>query len=60
MKEIKYKNKTVAIFHRYEEWNEGLDFLTPNKTFIQAGTWWYHKGTKLKAHKHILNERRIG
>jgi cupin fold WbuC family metalloprotein len=57
MKEIKYKNKTVAILHSYSEWKEGLDFLTPNETFIQVGTWCYPSGKVLKAHRHIVNER---
>jgi cupin fold WbuC family metalloprotein len=57
MKEIKYKKNTVAILHSYLEWKEGLDFLTPDETFIQAGTWWYPSGKLLKAHRHIFNER---
>jgi hypothetical protein len=57
MKEIKYKDKTVAILHSYSEWKEGLDFLTPDETFIQAGTWWYESGKKLKAHRHKINVR---
>ena len=57
MKEIKYKNKTVAILHSKSEWKEGLDFLTPDETFIQAGTWWYPSGKILKAHRHKINER---
>jgi cupin fold WbuC family metalloprotein len=57
MTEIKYKGETVAILHRTNEWKEGLDFLTPNETFIQAGTWWYQAGKTLKAHRHQVNER---
>lgn len=57
MQEIKYKNKTVAILHSRSEWKEGLDFLTPDDTFIQAGTWWYPSGKTLKAHRHKINER---
>ena len=59
MKEIKFKNKLVAIFHKYSDWKEGLDFLTPNETFIQAGTWWYQNGKELKAHIHRPNERTV-
>jgi hypothetical protein len=57
MTEIKVGNETVAIFHKINEWKEGLDFLTPNETFIQAGTWWYHRGKDLRPHLHIVNER---
>jgi hypothetical protein len=57
MREIKYKNKTVAIVHSSTDWNEGLDFLTPDETFIQAGTWWYSSGKILRAHRHKINER---
>ena len=57
MKEIKYKNRTAAILHSQSEWKEGLDFLTPDVTFIQTGTWWYPSGKILKAHRHIINER---
>jgi cupin fold WbuC family metalloprotein len=57
MKQIIYNEKVVAIIHRSEDWKEGLDFLTPDETFIQAGTWWYQDGKVLKAHRHIVNER---
>jgi len=57
MKEVKYKDNLVAIFHTRDEWKENLDFLTPNESFIQTGTWWYQRGKKLIPHKHILNER---
>jgi len=59
MNEIQLNNQVRAIFHKKNDWKEGLDFLTPNETFIQAGTWWYQKGKKLKAHVHINNERTI-
>ena len=57
MKEVHYDGKTVAIFHRLQDWKEGLDFLTQNETYIQAGTWWYQAGKNLKAHIHIENKR---
>jgi len=59
MNEIKQNNKTVAVFHKREDWKQGLDFLTPNETYIQAGTWWYPQGKVLKAHVHIPNERSV-
>ena len=57
MKEIRHDNNIVAIVHSSADWKEGLDFLTPSGTFIQAGTWWYQEGKNLKAHRHIINER---
>lgn len=59
MYEIKNNEITVAIFHKKNTWKEGLDFLTANEYYIQAGTWWYNQGRNLKAHKHIFNERKI-
>ena len=57
MKEIKLNDKVIAIIHKSDDWKKGLDFLTPNETFIQAGTWWYDKGKILNAHKHKINKR---
>jgi hypothetical protein len=57
MQEIKCNGKTVAIFHSTIEWKEGLDFLTSDSGFIQAGTWWYQNGKDLAAHKHLIYER---
>lgn len=57
MQEIKIGEKIVAIFHSTDEWKEGLDFLTSDSGFIQAGTWWYHSGKNLAAHKHLIYER---
>lgn len=57
MKPIELDGKVVAIFHKADAWKEGLDFLTPNETFIQAGTWWYGAGKDLRAHRHIHNPR---
>ncbi len=59
MREIKLNGETVAIFHKAAEWKEGLDFLTPQQAYIQAGTWWYQAGKELRPHRHIKNERKI-
>jgi hypothetical protein len=59
MKKINLGGTTAAMFHKAGEWKQGLDFLTPNEAFIQAGTWWYEKGKALKAHVHIANERTV-
>jgi len=57
MREIKLNGETVAILHKFDEWKQGLDFITPHETFIQAGTWWYPKGKDLRCHEHLINER---
>jgi hypothetical protein len=59
MQEIRHKDKVVAMIHRSGDWKEGLDFMTPNSTFIQAGTWWYPKDKILKSHRHVINERKV-
>lgn len=59
MKKIELDNRIVAIVHKRNEWKKGLDFLTPDSGFIQAGTWWYNKGKALKAHRHIENIREV-
>lgn len=42
----------LAVIHKKNDWNEGLDFLTENESFIQVGTWWYNKGKQLAMHSH--------
>lgn len=59
MKPITHNDELVAIFHKANEWKEGLDFLTPDNTYIQAGTWNYNKDKVLKAHRHKQNPRTI-
>jgi cupin fold WbuC family metalloprotein len=59
MRQIKYKEEIVAVFHKQDEWKEGLDFLTGNENYIQAGTWWYNKDKMLKAHRHKIYPRVI-
>ena len=59
MKPIHYKGEVVAIFHKQNEWKDGLDFLTQDGAFIQAGTWKYNKNKVLKAHRHKINPRTI-
>ena len=59
MKQISHKNEVVAIFHKLSEWKEGLDFLTDDNAYIQAGTWNYNKAKVLKAHRHKINPRTI-
>ncbi len=48
----------IAIIYREEDWQKGLNFITPDNLFIQVGSWWYDKGKKLDAHKHLENFRK--
>lgn len=52
METIKDNNALLAIVYRNSDWKEGLNFITPNRLFLQAGLWFYHKGTKLTSHIH--------
>lgn len=57
MEVVERDDVLYAIIHRKNDWKNGLDFLTPDEAFCQVGTWWYQKGKKLRAHRHIHNER---
>jgi len=46
-----------AIVLRKDDWGKGLNFITPDDTFIQVGTFWYQEGKECRAHRHIPNER---
>jgi hypothetical protein len=59
MRKVEYKNELLAIIHKKDDWKEGLDFLTRDEDYLQAGTWWYQEGQNLKAHIHIENKREI-
>lgn len=57
METIKDGNEILAIIYRNDDWAEGLNFITPNHLFLQAGSWYYHKGKKLASHLHKENVR---
>ena len=59
MKQITHNSEVVAIFHKLSEWKEGLDFITDDNAYIQAGTWNYNKDKVLKAHRHKINPRTV-
>jgi len=46
-----------AIVHRKDDWEQGLNFYTPDDTFIQVGTFWYQKGKQCAPHRHLHNDR---
>ena len=57
MKIYKHDGKILSIVYRNEDWQEGLNFITPDEMFVQVGSWWYHKGKKLTPHVHNEFER---
>ena len=59
MEQIERDGVLYAIIHRKDDWNRGLDFITPDDASIQAGTFWYEAGKRCKAHRHLKNERTI-
>ena len=52
METIKVGEKISCIVYRDSDWSKGLNFITPNEMFIQAGSWWYDKGKILAKHIH--------
>ena len=59
MRVIRDKEKIIAIIYRNEDWEEGLNFFTPNELNIQVSSWYYHKGKKLASHVHKINPRQV-
>ena len=57
MKVYKYNEKIFSIVYRENDWVKGLNFITPDDLFIQAGSWWYDKGKILDSHTHQEFER---
>lgn len=52
METIKHDGNIISIIYRDDDWVEGLNFITPNELFVQAGSWWYQKGAVLQNHIH--------
>lgn len=52
MKKFKNENNLMCLLYKPENWKKGLNFITEETDFIQAGSWWYDKGKILDAHTH--------
>ena len=52
METIKVGGKISCIVYRDSDWKKGLNFITPDEMFIQAGSWWYDEGKELQRHVH--------
>jgi hypothetical protein len=57
MEVVKDGEIILAIICRDGEWTPGLDFVTPDALFIQAGRWQYPAGKVLAAHRHKVHRR---
>lgn len=58
MKKYEFNNDLYCIVYRDEDWVKGLNFITSEDCFIQAGSWWYDKGKILDSHTHNEFERK--
>jgi hypothetical protein len=58
MKKYEFNNELYCIVYRDEDWVKGLNFITSEDCFIQAGSWWYDKGKILDSHTHNEFERK--
>jgi len=57
MEVVKDGDTILAIICRDGDWKPGLDFVTPDGFFIQAGCWQYPAGKILPAHRHKPHRR---
>ena len=57
METVKDGEAILAIICRDGDWKPGLDFVTPDALYIQAGCWQYAAGTVLAAHRHKRHQR---
>jgi len=57
MKTFRFNDQILSILYRDSDWVEGLNFITPDDMFVQAGSWWYDKGKILARHVHKDFER---
>lgn len=55
--EIRDSENLYAIVVRSDQIKEGLNFYTPDSSFVQLGTWKYKGGKILNPHAHRICER---
>ena len=49
---IEANGKRLAVYLPASSWTKGLNFLTEDKDFIQAGIWGYDRGVRFQPHIH--------
>lgn len=59
MKVIQKDGVVLAKHITPADWNEGLNFFSENKDFIQVGAWNYDEGKELMRHIHNEVERKV-
>ena len=52
MKKYEYDGTLFCVLYKESDWVKGLNFITREEDFIQAGSWWYDKGKILDSHTH--------
>ena len=57
--EIMDGDLVLAIVIRDEDWEEGLNFVSPEGDYQQVGIWGYNKGKKLAPHIHLVMPREV-
>lgn len=57
--EIVHEGTLYAVLHRAEDWEPGINFVTPGDSFCQVGTWLIPPG-RYNAHRHLEAERDNG
>ena len=58
MTKYEFEEKTFCIVYSDKDWKKGLNFITSEDYYIQAGSWWYDKGKVLDSHTHNEFERK--
>ena len=56
---IKDEDLTLAVIIKNSDFKEGLNFFSQDNDFVQVGTWHYQTGQILKAHNHLIVERKV-
>ena len=44
MKKYEYEGQLFCILYKESDWVKGLNFITSDEDYIQAGSWWYDAG----------------
>ncbi len=60
IREIKEGDKVLARhIPASEAWGQGLKFFSPDRDYVQVGTWGYPAGKELLAHAHNEVKRQV-
>lgn len=59
IEKIESDNNILALIVRSSDLEEGLNFVTQEKDFVQVGLWKYEKGKELLPHLHLEAKREV-